>query len=36
VSDIFLPAVLARTIPAWSTALLALAAALHLHRLVRR
>jgi hypothetical protein len=29
VSDIFLPAVVARTIPIWSTALLAIASALH-------
>jgi hypothetical protein len=32
VSDIFLPDRLARTIPLWSTALVALAAALHLRR----
>jgi len=32
VSDIFLPARLARTIPVWSTTLLALAALLHLGR----
>jgi hypothetical protein len=36
VSDIFLPAALARTIPVWSSALLAIAVGLHLHRLVRR
>jgi hypothetical protein len=30
VSDIFLPAAMARTLPAWSSALLVLAAALHL------
>jgi hypothetical protein len=36
VSDIFLPEVLARTIPIWSTALLAIAALLHLRALSRR
>lgn len=36
VSDIFLPTVLARTIPLWSTALVALAAMLHLRGVVRR
>jgi hypothetical protein len=35
VSDIFLPDALARTIPTWSTALLALAAVLHLRALRR-
>jgi hypothetical protein len=35
VSDIFLPDVLARTTPIWSTALVALAAALHLRRRAR-
>ena len=34
VSDIFLPGAIARTIPVWSTALIALAAALHLGRLI--
>jgi hypothetical protein len=36
VSDIFLPAALARTIPIWSTVLLVLAAVLHLRAVVRR
>ena len=36
VSDIFLPDALARTIPLWSSALLLIAAGLHLHRLLRR
>jgi hypothetical protein len=36
VSDIFLPDALARTIPAWSTALLVVAAVLHLRALIRR
>jgi len=35
VSDIFLPDVVARTIPVWSTALLAVAAALHLRGILR-
>jgi hypothetical protein len=35
VSDIFLPDVLARTIPIWATALLALGSALHAHRWLR-
>jgi hypothetical protein len=36
VSDIFLPDPVARTIPLWSTALIAVAAALHVRALVRR
>jgi len=36
VSDIFLPDRLARTIPLWSSALIALAALLHLRALARR
>ena len=36
VSDIFLPDPVARTIPVWSTALIALAAALHARALLRR
>jgi hypothetical protein len=36
VSDIFLPAALARSTPVWSSALLVIAAGLHAHRLVRR
>ena len=36
VSDIFLPARLARTIPVWSSAIVVIAAALHLRGLVRR
>ena len=35
VSDIFLPDVVARTIPTWSSALVCLAAALHLRGLIR-
>jgi hypothetical protein len=36
VSDIFLPDPIARTIPVWSTALIALAVALHIRALLRR
>jgi len=36
VSDIFLPDPVARTIPVWSTALIALAATLHARALLRR
>ena len=36
VSDIFLPDPIARTIPVWSTALIALAAVLHVRALLRR
>ncbi len=36
VSDIFLPDPIARTIPVWSTALIALAVALHARALFRR
>lgn len=36
VSDIFLPDPVARTIPIWSTALIALAATLHVRALLRR
>jgi hypothetical protein len=36
VSDIFLPDLVARTIPVWSTALIALAAALHVRAWLRR
>ena len=36
VSDIFLPDPVARTIPVWSTALIALAATLHVRALLRR
>ena len=35
VSDIFLPDVMARTIPTWSSALVAIGIALHVRQLVR-
>jgi hypothetical protein len=35
VSDIFLPGAIARTIPVWSSALIAVAAVLHLRRLAK-